>query len=190
MTDIYHSALKDPLKIDHELERYESKGSLVFYHDVVNGYSPLYNGVDAIYSEPSWRAGYLKFQVRAGTVGASFGVYLQGILDIVQTLKVPSYLLIGKHMVSMLQPPKVVNTKLHGYDCLLGIWNADSISEGGFNTDIIDYLADKYARILDFSCGYGNMARALRARGKTFVCSDINKKCVYYVAKEIMRYNG
>ena len=41
-------------------------------------------------------------------------------------------------------------------------------------------------KIYDFSCGCGNLAHGAVQKNKNFVCSDINKKCIFYIAKNIM----
>lgn len=192
---MYHSALKPELPVGGELERYESSGSLVFCHDISTGMSPEFTRVDAIYAEPSWRAGYGIFMARAGIAGRGFSLYLEGMLSVIKYLRAPSYLLVGKHMLKVLEPPEVVPTHIHGYPCFLGIWYADAASirsaiEGQATAEALSYVADRYARVLDFSCGYGNTAGAMRSRGKSFVCSDVNKKCVYQIAKDYMGYGS
>jgi hypothetical protein len=147
--------------------------------------------VDVIYSEPSWKDGYKVFLSRVGSGAYSWSdylAYLRGISNIVRGLGVPSFLLIGKHMVKHLNPDTVVTLSHHGYPSLLGIWNVSGqVPEGLANSgDIVEYVSSKYAKVWDFCCGYGNIAQAMRSKGKQFVCSDINKKCLYYIADKLL----
>ena len=46
----------------------------------------------------------------------------------------------------------------------------------------MEQLAQRYRGVYDFSCGYGN---ALRPFGY-IIGSDIDKKCLDYIAREIL----
>ena len=188
--EAYHSALQEPLKVLGELDFYESKGSVVVCHDISKGLNPYYRDVDAIYSEPAWRDGYEKFMQRAGVGNGSYSEYLRGILRVIQELSIPAYVVIGKHMVSILKPPKVIDVKLRGYQCLLGVWYGEDPGKIETNKDVLEFIGRTYERVLDFSAGYGNVAKVMLSHGKKFVCSDINRKCVYYIAKNLMGYHG
>lgn len=187
MREIYHSALKDDLKISRSLERYEHLGSIVVRHNIEHGYHPDFQQADVIYAEPAWRNGYEKFMRRADTEG-SFRSYLASISNLICTLEVPSYIVMGQHMKKQLTPDHIIPIKLHGYKCFLGIWNAEPI-EAATNYDAVNTIASVHSCILDFCCGYGNTARAAIRHGKRFICSDINGHCIYYIAKELMGYD-
>ena len=185
----YHSALKDDLKIDGELDRYEFNGSVVLCHDITTGIHPSFRSADVIYSEPSWKDGYEKFQDRAGSLGDKsyygFIVYIESIKKVIEELKIPTYLIMGKHMQKRLNPDLTMNIMLHAYKSVLGVWNAE-FPEVKTNQDVLKSISEKYSCALDFSCGYGNTAVAMLRHRKQFICSDVNKKCVYYIATEIM----
>lgn len=185
----YHSALKDDLKIDGELDYYESGSSVVLYHDLTTGIHPAFRFADVIYSEPSWKDGYEKFQDRAGSSGDKsyygFFAYLSSIKGVIQELKIPTYLIIGKHMQRRLNPDHTMNIMLHTYKSVLGVWNAEPI-EVKTNQDVLKFISEKYSCAIDFSCGYGNVAVAMLKQNKQFVCSDVNKRCIYYIATKIM----
>jgi hypothetical protein len=185
----YHSALKDDLKIDGELDHYESGGSIVFCRDLTAGTHPTFRSADVIYSEPSWKDGYKKFQARAGSLsdGSYYGflTYIENIKKVIEELKIPSYLIMSKHMQKRLNPDFVMDVVLHSYKSVLGVWNAE-LPEVKTNQDVLKLISEKYSCALDFSCGYGNTAKAMLGRGKQFICSDVNKKCVFYVATELM----
>lgn len=186
MKEIYHSALKDDLKIDRELEYYEAAGSIALHHNIEDGPHHKFSQADVIYAEPAWRDGYEKFMRRAGANG-SFKSYLSWISNVILALEIPAYVVMGSHMKKQLAPDITMPIKLHGYKCLLGIWKADEI-EAITNYDAVNQIAERYSCILDFCCGYGNTAIAAKRHNKRFICSDVNGKCIYYIAKELMGY--
>jgi hypothetical protein len=196
MSEPYHSALKPDLFGNETLDYFERAGSVVAAHDIQKGAIPAFMRSDAIYAEPAWRDGYLIFAKRAGISAdkTQYREYLSAIRGVIDDLRVPAYLVIGKHMIKALSPDHTVDLKLHGYPCHLAIWNADRLSDVKKSEDVLPKLAEQYSCILDFCCGYGNTARAIsviNARAlciinKRFVCTDINKKCVAYIARAYM----
>jgi hypothetical protein len=188
LKEIYHSALKADLKINQELEYYEADGSIALQHNIEDGPHHVFAQADVIYAEPAWRDGYDKFMHRAGATG-DFKAYLAAISNAILELDVPAYIVMGSHMKKQLAPDLTIPIKLHGYRCLLGIWKADAI-EARTNYDAVNRMAEEYSCILDFCCGYGNTAFAAKSHGKRFVCSDVNGKCIYYIAKELMGYEA
>jgi len=170
-----------------------SDGSIVFKHDILDGYHRLFDGADVIYSEPAWRHGFEKFMQRAGAKG-DFNTYLAAIRGMITELDIPAYVVMGIQMKRRLAPDHIIPIKLHGYKCLLGVWNdSDSkttVADVTTNYDAVDCITKKYKTVLDFCCGYGNTALAAKTHNKNFVCSDVNGKCVYYVATEVMGHDA
>ena len=194
MREVYHSALHDEMPVEGQLDEYEALQGLVFQCDLTQGIHPRFRRADAIYSEPAWKDGYAKFARRAGVPTdpsyAGYLRYLNAIDSIIHELRVPAYVVLGKHMLKWVHPERTQPVALHGYEALFGIWFDDREIPGRTNKDMLAWVADSYDCALDFSCGYGNLAQAMVERGKRFICSDINPKCVYYVAREIMGYQG
>jgi hypothetical protein len=194
----YHSALQDDLDLP-ELSFYESAGSTVFQHDLTAEIPEIFRTVDVIYSEPAWRAGYEVFQERSKpTTVSTFKVYLEAIKKFIATLNKPTFMIIGKHMLKALMPNDgYYEIMLNKWEAILGLWNIDEVTfdalnmEGGLinNNNVIDFVVTRYNIIGDFSCGYGNVAASAVKNGKKFVCSDLNAKCVYYIAKNYMGYD-
>lgn len=187
---IYHSALKNESTIDGELEYYENSGSYVFQHDITKGIHQLYGKAEAIYSEPAWDKGYYLFLERAGmNPNSTHNEYLRCIKNIINELCLPTFLVMGKHMVKKLGPEYSIDMKINKGNCILGTWHFKGALSFKTNNEVINFVAENYNNVLDFSCGYGNMAQKMNELKKSFICSDINKKCVYYIAKNIMGYN-
>jgi hypothetical protein len=178
-------------------------------------YSNLRQDTDAIYSELAWQAGYDRFQRRARpSRKSSFQDYLQAINNLIAHYKKPIFFVMGKHMLNALNPPYASPIKLNGREAMLCVWNYSLVfddgksiiflrNDKGYSTDpivlkwgrlfstnngIINYVSDRFNTVGDFSCGYGNLAAAMLKNNKKFICSDINGKCVYYVAKTYMGY--
>jgi len=183
----YHSALKPELPIISELDFYSDNNNLVFRWDITQGMHETFTHADAIYSEPSWKQGYSKFLHRAGIVqNNQFTDYLTAIRNVILTLQKPAYIIAGKHMLKKLAPAQIGRIKLHGYDSYVALWFIDAIPNTCTVPALLDYVCTQHSTILDFCCGYGNVA----SKAKHFVCSDVNAKCVYYVAKNFMGYEG
>lgn len=186
----YHSALKPEADVGGELSEYCDAAGVVFQHDLRSGCHALFRSATSIYSEPSWRAGYGEFGRRSGVESGGFDEYLSGLRAVVDLLGLPTYIVMGRHMIAALSPHHTLPVRLHGYDSVLGVWNADPPEGVRTNRDALAHAADLYSCLLDFSCGYGATALAMALRGKRFVCSDISRKCIYMVAKAVMGYEG
>ena len=195
-SEIYHSSLKSiqPLTIENALESFAAEGCNVLKHDVCSshGLPKVYERCDVLYSEPAWRAGYQTFQDRAEAKPTTYLDYVQAINRIVKSTTAPLWLIIGSHIIrKIVEPHRKLKVSIHGYDTNLLGWN-DEEDYGSFETnyDFVRLLAQKYDCVGDFCCGYGNTGRLFQEAGKKFVLSDLNGKCVYYVAKELLDYNG
>lgn len=183
---VYHSALKPGLDIKRGIDEFHADGSVVFAWDVTLGAHPYFWMADALYTEPSWRDGYEKFLSRAAQEGSSsFSEYLAALKNVIATLKIPSYVVMGKHMVRALDPPQAASVRVHGYGALVGAWNV-SVPHVEALDALVKFVCETHRTVLDPCCGYGSVA----AVAERFVCSDINRRCVYYVAKTYMGYDG
>ena len=180
---IYHSAFKEDYKNLEELEYYENNGSIVFKHDINNGISNLFFNCDCIYSEPAWKNGYKLFISRANEESLSYESYLKSIENNILTIKKPAFLIGGKHMIKYIKPHINYDIYFNGFYAQLLCWFYDKL-DFKTNIDVLNYLKENFNTVLDFSCGYGNHLNGF----KRFIASDINSKCVYYVAKNYMNY--
>lgn len=180
----YHSAFREEISDLKEIDYYINGNSLVKYHDINNGIINEFYNCDVIYSEPSWRKGYLEFSKRAYLkINKNFNDYLMSIQHVVNELKKPSFIIGGRHMLNILKPDHLINIKFNGFDAITMIWNHEKINVSS-NLELIEIISKKYNKVLDFSCGYGFHLKKFRY----FVCTDINKKCVYYIAKKYLGY--
>ncbi len=176
----YHSAHGEEKPNLKDLDFYESNGSIVFKHDLNNGIPDIFHKCDCIYSEPAWQSGYKLFKKRANTKDFEYIDYMNSIQKTVTELKVPTFIVGGKHMLRYLTPDHFIDIRFNGFYALLLQWNTELI-EVKNNIKILDYLSDKYDTVLDFSCGYGKHLLNFNK----FIASDVNGKCVHEVAKNI-----
>jgi len=190
----YHSALTQPLKIEKELSYYGNNGNFVIKRDICKGLPEEFRLCDVIYSEPSWLMGYEKFLSRASTEGSDYKKYIESISGIIKKTNKPIWIVTGRHALKHFPiPHHSQEIKLFHHDAFLLGWNDRSLDWTDFGSikttdNLLEILSDTYDRVGDFCCGYGNTARAFLNKGKEFVMSDINGKCVYYIAKELMGY--
>lgn len=183
---LYHSALTDEIPDLQELDFYYANGNTVICHNIIDGPLPIFKKADVAYTEPAWRQGYETFANRTDEDVKTHNEYLKAIQDYAESTDKPVFIIGGKHMTKIIKPHHTVeDVKLHGYKSLLFIWNHEPI-EAKDNKEVIEYLSKKFNCVLDFSCGYGNAAKEF----KNFVCADVNKKCIYYIAKTLMGYDA
>lgn len=185
----YHTHFDKKLVIEKELDFYEKDGSMVFTHNLLDGYTPLFAVAKAIYSDLSWKQGYKKFMKEANKPVGDYKDYLKNVKKVIHKLKIPTFLVTGKHAIRILQPEHTQEIYIHGYKALLCTWYTEPIKEElKENHEASRFVSSKYDMILNFCCGYGNTAADALEFNNNFICSDVNGKCVYFVAKEYMGY--
>lgn len=185
----YHSALKKEVEGLPSLAFHTSNGNMVFQHDISKGVPLDYDQCDVIYTEPAWRDGYELFLDRAGAENTSYLEYVVRMADFIGHTRTPIYMIVGKHVIKEFpKPVNIAPIKLHGYTTYLCVWNDKQQVNGITNYDVIKQLSGIYDIVGDFNAGYGNTAKIFQDAGKKFICSDINGKCVYYIAKNLMGY--
>jgi hypothetical protein len=197
MKKAYHSALKKELNIDNELYYRQKDDNIAFQHDITEGIPLIYNQCDVLYSEVSWSHGYNIFAERAKVVSSTYLEYINILIEMIKTNKSqPIFLIVEnkiKHLFTNAISDLTINQlKLHSYPTTLIISNYqnDFLENSSIitNYDLLYYLAQNFNKVGDFCCGYGNTAKIFKQYNKNFICSDINPKCIYYIAKELMEY--
>lgn len=188
MKKIYHSALQEELSIKNEILMCKNNGDIVRKVDICNGLHKDFESCDVLYSEPAWLDGYQKFMERSNSQ-STYKNYLSALCEIIESTSSPIWLVIGKHAhKKLLTPDRIERVKIHNYWTTLLGWNDDNEYSFNTNYDFINQIAERYERTGDFCCGYGNTGKIFKEHGKGFVMSDINGKCIYYIAKELMGY--
>lgn len=178
----YHSAFSEDLKYLEEIDYYSENNSIALFHDINNGVNELFYNCDFICCDLAWRNGYEKFKERAKIESFGYNHYLNSIKNVIFKLGKPTFLIGGKHMLNKMKPENYINIKHHNMPALVLIWNYGNNFVVKDYNELTNYLAIKFDRILDFTCGYGLHLWKF----KSFIVSDINKKCVYYIAKKYL----
>lgn len=190
---IYHTALhrkahkQDP---QHNVDSliHTGNGITVFQHDICKGLDQhgLFRKCDAIHTEPSWRAGYDIFTDGTIADGSTFNDYLDGIVKCVRELGVPAFILCGKAMLKKLDPDRVVEVRFaqhHSDGAQYAIYAYDGPFDVKDEIEGRNFVTTHFSNVLDFSCGYGNLADAALKNGCCATLSDINTDCIQYVAR-------
>lgn len=183
-----HSFRREEIAQRTGVTRSSAGGSVVFVHDVRHGLTYDYDLCDLIYSEVSWMKGYEIFKGRAEKDSGTFKDYQRAIARIISQATCPVILVCGKQTLKSLPyHQSELRIKLNGYWEMAYGWGIDiSGISAGTNEDLLYYLAKAYNTVGDFSCGYGVSGGIFKICGKKFVMSDINEKCVTYIAENIL----
>lgn len=188
----YHSSLTDP-GIAPIVSRFNVGDSVAFVANICDGLPREYNDCDIIYSEIAWRRTFAVFAKRSG-VSSSYEEYIESIAVVASSAALgdvaPTVIVCGKlDEKSLPVPTERVSVNLNTG----GRFVAEAVAlsygtslprlktgkwENPATVDLLSALADKYERIGDFCCGYGNSGMAFRAQGGSFVMSDFDPKCI------------
>lgn len=181
---MYHTALKRKYTSykDDSIDYYEHNGNYAFVNNIKQIH-PLFYKADCIYSEISWQAGFQIFQERAGIKKYDYKEYIKDIVNCIETLKIPAFILTGKHILKYCEPHYIINARIEAIklNCICCIWYHNPVEE-----PLIKYIATEFNVILDFCCGYGDFIPEVLKANKNFICCDINKSCITYIARTYM----
>lgn len=199
MTDYvkeYHSAISgagggeaDSLE---PLDNYQHNGSIVVQHDIHDGMLDIFSGADVIYTEPAWRHGYEKFMEKADKPLPKDGFerYMMALNTTINEVGVPAYVIGGNNNLNWLKPDDIheVTFDFHNTECYVMLWNGADVPRYDVTTvaDVVNYVADNYRCALDPCAGTGRTARAMADRDKSFICADVNGKCIRFIAQDVM----
>lgn len=136
---------------------------------------------DVLYTEPSWRAGYVTFLERAGNADfaeSDYNNYLAGLArQAVEFPNGPAYMVVGKSMLRRLSPDWSTPTLLNDGGAFVAGWRCDPVSFSNSRALVAD-LVSRFQCVYDPCCGYGNACLAFHRSQKRFVACDINTKCL------------
>ncbi len=194
----YHSAVNGRgCDVDCEpIDEYAADGNLAFAHDVMVGWDRRFGGAGVIYCEPAWRHGFVKFMAKAGVEVPSklYRQYLGNVRAIVRRAGCPAYVLMGKSMIRQMSPDAVVDVYMpvHGGWAFYGLYGGASRNVHKKTTLQAERFICEKAQgpVLDFCCGYGHIAEQCMEHGKNWILSDVNPKCIGYIARRFMGYGG
>jgi len=194
---VYHTALKKanvliPEDVERSLNYFEKDGNIAFKYDLTKGMHEKFKSVDVIYSEISWKAGFKVFKERVGEQPKQkeYEKYLDSVKEVIDKLEVPAFITGGRGILKHLNPDDAFPVFLWGSKVELCLFNGAEVPRDRIrnNFEIMSHVAENFNKGLDFSCGFGNFGKAMQEKGKNFVCSDLNGKCIFYLAKWLMNY--
>lgn len=178
-----YSALRAQLG---EVSHASSARGAVFAHAVGTplslGQAAIISGAACLYCELPWPQGWPVFHERAGVPMGSYADYLAAVAGLLGTFRKPAFIVCSKSAAAVLAQHPVRPIGLNGDRAWLAASYVDEVPDAGTTEALLEALADRYPSVYDFGCGYGN---ALRPFGY-FVGSDIDRKCLDYIARELL----
>lgn len=185
----YHGVHKPTVDAPRR-QRWSGGSSLAFVHDLIGGsLPPAYDGCDVFYTDLPWQKGFGVFNERAGIDdGRTYRGFMAAVSGIIAGISQPVYLVTGRHAFSLLpEPARVLDTRLNEDAAVIVAYNVVLPARKRFGEarELLWSLAAQHERVGDFCCGYGSAARAFRRQGKTFVVSDVNPRCIGYIAAHV-----
>lgn len=185
----YHGAHKRTVDAPRRM-RWSDGSSSAFVHDLISGTLPrAYSTCDVLYTDLPWQKGFNTFNERAGIDdGRTYREFMAAVSSVIasQPPSRPVYLVTGRHALSLLpEPAQVLATRLNEDAAVIVAYNAHESQRFGEARELLRSLATRHERVGDFCCGYGSAARAFRRQGKTFVASDVNPRCIGYIAAHV-----
>ena len=192
--NLYHTALaKGSITYDGvpETLRSEHELGVMLKNDIIaNGLPEEFSVCDVLYAEPPWPHGFHVFNKRAGVQGTNYADLAKSIQDIIESEAKPTFILLGKQMLSKLpEPTQIFDTILNGNDAMIAVWNASYDGPTENTAVICKHLGTQYHTMGDFTCGYGACIRNfLSGGGSRFVASDYDGKCITVMTAQMKKF--
>jgi hypothetical protein len=188
VSEAYHSALREDAVQAPRVYRWERKGCQAFVHDISIGLPMEMHACDVLYVDLPWLDGYDEFNRRAGkglVIPYEKWLYrLSGTLSLSGKPWVASG---GAAALRGLGAEWVTRFQLNGSTAvLMGAGLSPVVERDQFA--VLAHLAKRFACVGDFCAGYGRTARAFLHYGKKFVVSDMNPRCIGYIAENAPRW--
>lgn len=189
---IYNSALKNAnVNVWEKYKKTFTQGQdcIAFSHDLTTDKKlpDHYNTCDVFYSEIPWQHGYTQFFDRAEMkADSSYNDFVDTVVEIVKQNNKPFLITGGKGLARKL-PEGYFVKEIKMVHCKAWVYSYNYIIPENIKDTftLLDYLADNFQRLGNFTCGYGHSGFKFLERGKTFVMSDINQYCIGYIDEKI-----
>ena len=167
------------------LEACTTPHGIAFQADLNEGIPAAMHTCDVWYGEPPWQAGYEKFAKLADRPEQvkPFAAFMRDLSEQISAARQPTFLVTGRHALRHLTPDHVAPLILNGDQAVVAIWRGEPWTQPIDAMDLLVRLASEYETIGDFACGLGRAGRVFAAAGKRFVLSDLNARCVGYIAR-------
>lgn len=181
---MYNSSIKGQSQ-HASYEKHDTIPNKVIYNDMSKNHMlDSFKSCDVIYSEIAWAYGYSIFNDRAGNAPNEYSEYLCNINRCIEELGIPAFIVCGKpakrhfKQASMYEITITTSgTKMN--KCTLYVWNSEFDERIITTSALLESLAGKYNKCLDFSCGYGEHLLQF----KDFVACDVDLNCLTYLCE-------
>lgn len=184
----YHSAHypeRDATPRDH----YYCLRGVAIVHDLTDGPLPqrIYDGCDVFYTDPPWRSEYDEFAMCVGTIAPPYEAFMDALVASIPD-GIPAAVVTGKHAARWFQDGwSIYPVRLNEHDALAYTRGID-VQPWAKAADLGRQLAATYQKVADPCCGYGNTVRWFVEAGKKFAASDVNPRCIGYIAEHEKRW--
>ena len=189
---IYNSALKNAnVKVWDKYKKQSTTGKecVAFSHDLTTeqGLPNQFDPCDVFYSEIPWQHGYTKFYERAELkANSSYSNFIESLKYVVSLMDRPFLLTGGKGLAKRIpEADEVRDISMVHCDAWLYSYNCKIPQDITTTLDLLDYLAEAYSCLGNFTCGYGHSGFKFLENGKRFVMSDINQYCIGYIDEQL-----
>lgn len=186
MTHPYHTArgeTKNTIAGAAPTQYWTGPEGAAFVHDAAEPFPVEFQKADILYAEPAWRPGYDFFHQRAGvTPKLSWGAWMGALDANIRALGKPAIMACGKAAFRHINADRLQEMDLRKGEGWLAIYGDVGTIASFKDINIIKELAQRFATVGDFTCGYGRTGRAFVEAGGRFVMSDISAECIGYIA--------
>jgi hypothetical protein len=163
------------------------RGNVALWHDVTLGLPIQMYACDVLYSELPWKDGYAEFNRRADAAinrrplnRLTYEEWCYRLSVTLARWDRPFVLVAGRAALRHMAAEWVAPCDLNGSTAVAFGAGLPAIHRRTAD-DVLASLADRYQCVADPCCGYGRSARAFAERGKSFVVSDHNPRCIGYI---------
>lgn len=167
----------------------DERGNVAAAWSIMSGVYPGARDFDVVYGELPWKAGFDRFNERAGAGGYTFDDLMrsaEGVTEECVRRGVTVYWPIGAAVAKdYLTGGTRLPITLNGHKCLLSVHGAPTLElrEGETTTSLMARLAQVHRRVYDPACGFGTTGRVFAEAGKNFSITDYNAGCVGKIAE-------
>jgi hypothetical protein len=166
----------------------ETSRGMVFVHNVCEPLPEptadrIARRAECVYCEIPWPAAGETFYQRAGVTPEAHGVYVAAVKAMLERFQKPAFIVGSKRDAVALSDQAIRLVGLNGRPAWLAISRTKAPAPEARTTgELLAHLASVYGAVYDFGCGYGASLRPFAY----FIGSDIDRKCLAYVARELL----
>jgi len=189
---MYHTALFDPQVEPAPREYWAAGRNYAFVHDLSDGIPPEFGEADLIYAEVPWKDGFHTFGERAGVrQKVSYAEWAFRLSAGLIRLGKPFVLVGGAAMSRHMAWEWFRRVDLNGsVSAAIGAGLPPPPDEIRDAETLILHLAGNplFLTVGDPCCGFGRTLRIFMQAGKFAIGSDLNPRCIGYIADNASKW--